>query len=312
MRKHRVSWLLAGMVLLAAASWATPGERILVFSKTAAFRHGSIEDGIEAIRRLGSESGFDVDATEDAAAFTEENLSQYAAVVFLSTTGDVLDDEQQSDFERFIQAGGGYVGVHAAADTEYAWAWYGELVGAYFAGHPRIQQAALNIVDRSHPATEHLDATWQRTDEWYDFRSINPDTNVLITIDESSYDGASTGEPHPMAWYHEFDGGRAFYTALGHTSDSYADPEYLQHLLGGIRYAIGDEASLDLTRARSERPPGEDRFTKVVLDATLTEPTELTVLPDGSVIYIERHGAVKHYQRVRPNTLRSGSSGRFR
>ena len=254
MRKHRVSRLLAGMVLLAVVSGAAPRGRILVFSKTAAFRHGSIEDGIEAIRRLGDESGFDVDATEDAAAFTEENLSQYAAVVFLNTTGDVLDDQQQSDFERFIRAGGGYVGVHAASDTEYGWPWYGELVGAYFVKHPRIQQATLNIVDRSHPATEHLDATWQRTDEWYDFRSINPDTNVLITIDEGSYNGASTGDPHPMAWYHEFDGGRAFYTALGHTTDSYADPKYLQHLLGGIRYAIGDGAPLDFARALLERP----------------------------------------------------------
>ena len=242
MRKHCVVGLLASMALLAVTSFAAPTGRILVFSKTAAFRHGSIEAGIEAIRRLGGENGFEVDSTEDAAAFTAENLGQYAAVVFLNTTGDVLDYGQQSDLERFIQAGGGYVGVHAASDTEYDWPWYGELVGAYFVGHPRIQQATLVVVDRGHAATKHLDLRWQRRDEWYDFRSINRDTNVLITIDESSYDGATTGEPHPMSWYHDFDGGRAFYTALGHTPESYADSVYLQHLLGGIQYAMGDGA----------------------------------------------------------------------
>ena len=242
MRTPRVDVLLAGLVLLAALSYSAQPPRILVFSKTATFRHGSIEEGVEAIRALGAENGFVVDATEDAGELTEENLARYEAVVFLNTTGDVLDDAQQADFERFIQAGGGYVGVHAASDTEFDWPWYGELVGAYFVRHPRIQEATLEVVDRAHPATVHLDATWQRTDEWYDFRSINPDTNVLMTIDERSYEGATTGEPHPMSWYHDFDGGRAFYTALGHTAESYVEPAYLQHLLGGIRYALGNGA----------------------------------------------------------------------
>ena len=266
MRKHGVIGLIVGMALLAVTSFAAPTGRILVFSKTAAFRHGSIEDGIEAIRRLGGENGFEVDTTEDAAAFTDENLGQYAAVVFLNTTGDVLDDGQQSELERFIQAGGGYVGVHAASDTEYDWPWYGELVGAYFAGHPSIQQATLDVVDRGHQATAHLDLKWRRTDEWYDFRSISRGTNVLITIDESSYDGADTGDPHPMSWYHDFDGGRAFYTALGHTRESYADPAYLQHLLGGIRYAMGDGAPLvrsdrsaTMARTDAQRPSNTHR-----------------------------------------------------
>ena len=216
-----------------------PGEgRVLVFSKTAAFRHGSIPDGIATVRELGDSNGFAVDTTEDSTAFNDENLAQYDAVIFLSTTGDVLDDAEQAALERYIRGGRGYVGVHAASDTEYDWPWYGRLVGAYFARHPAIQPATLDVVDTNHPATAHLGATWDRTDEWYDLRDVSTAINVLMTIDEDSYEGASTGEPHPMAWYQAYDGGRAFYTALGHTVESYTDPTYRQHLLGGILYAM--------------------------------------------------------------------------
>jgi type 1 glutamine amidotransferase len=214
-------------------------EHMLVFSETAGFRHQSIPDGIAALEKLGAEMGFAVDSTEDSAAFTDENLARYDAVLFLNTTGDALDDAQQASFERFIQAGGGYVGVHAATDTEYDWPWYGKLVGAYFDRHPAIQPAVLDVIDRSHPSTRMLPERWERTDEWYDFHSINPDIHVLITIDESTYEGASTGDPHPMAWYHEYDGGRVFVTALGHTSESFTEDAFLQHLAGGIEWVLG-------------------------------------------------------------------------
>lgn len=226
------------LATLAPVSAGIQGDSVLVFSKTAGFRHASIGDGVEAIRKLGDQHGFSVQATEDAAAFTDDNLRAYDAVVFLNTTGDVLDDAQQASFERYIRAGGAWVGVHAATDTEYDWPWYGRLAGARFDGHPAVQQASLTVVDGDHPATASLPATWARTDEWYDFRSINPEIHVLITIDESSYEGAATGEPHPMSWYHELDGGRAFYTAAGHTPASYTEPLYLEHLAGGIRWAL--------------------------------------------------------------------------
>lgn len=203
-RTSAVAALLLAATALPPAASATPsppGDRVLVFSKTAAYRHDAIPDGITAIRELGAQHGFAVDATEDATAFTRANLARYDAVVFLSTTGDVLDAAQQSAFERYIRAGGGYAGVHAAADTEYDWAFYGGLVGAYFQTHPAIQQATVAVENRAHPATAHLGAEWQRTDEWYDYRS-NPRerAHILATLDETSYEGGAMGEDHPIAW----------------------------------------------------------------------------------------------------------------
>jgi type 1 glutamine amidotransferase len=215
-------------------------QKVLIFSKTAGFHHASIPVGIAAIAKLGQENNFDVDTTTDSKKFTYDNLKQYAAVVFLSTTHDVLNDEQQGEFEKYIRAGGGFVGVHAATDTEYDWAWYGNLVGAYFKSHPAQQNAVLHVVDPNFIATKDLPAEWKRFDEWYNFKWIAPGLHVLITIDEKSYTGGANGDNHPMSWYHEYDGGRAFYTALGHTDESYADPLYLKHLLGGIEYAMGN------------------------------------------------------------------------
>lgn len=219
------------------------GERVLVFSKTAGFRHDSIPDGIAAVKDLGAAHGFTVDATENAGAFTTKNLARYDAVVWLSTTGDVLNGKQQSAFERYIRAGGGYVGIHAAADTEYDWPFYGRLAGAYFQSHPAIQPAKIKVEDHAHPATAHLGAGWDRTDEWYNYRANPRDrARVLASLDESSYSGGTMGGDHPIAWCQgSVDGtpGRSFYTGGGHTKESYADPAFRGHLLGGIRYAVG-------------------------------------------------------------------------
>ncbi|WP_327319113.1 ThuA domain-containing protein [Streptomyces sp. NBC_01235] len=241
---------VAGAVLLlgclaqpAASHSASPddGRRVLVFSKTAGFRHDSIPDGVTAVRELGETGGFRVDATEDAGAFTPANLRRYDAVVFLSTTGDVLDAGQQAAFEDYIRHGGGYVGIHAAADTEYDWAFYGGLVGAWFQSHPAIQSATVDVEDRAHPATSGLDRAWNRTDEWYNYRS-NPRerVHVLASLDESSYTGGTMNGDHPIAWCQNYQGGRAFYTGGGHTTESYADPVFRRHLLGGILYAVDD------------------------------------------------------------------------
>ncbi|MCF6524123.1 ThuA domain-containing protein [Streptomyces sp. JJ36] len=223
-----------------AAPAADPAYQVLAFSKTAGYRHGSIDEGLTALRELGAAHDFTVDATEDAAAFDSANLAQYEAVVFLSTTGDVLNAAQQEAFEGYIRDGGGYVGVHAAADTEYDWPFYGGLAGAYFASHPHIQPATVVVEDRAHPATAHLGEGWQRTDEWYNYRS-NPRerARVLASLDESSYEGGTMGGDHPIAWCQEYEGGRSFYTGGGHTEASFADPAFRQHLLGGIRWAAG-------------------------------------------------------------------------
>ncbi|MFF7969480.1 ThuA domain-containing protein [Streptomyces sp. NPDC007903] len=232
--------LLLGCLTGPAAAQPTETGRVLVFSKTAGFRHDSIPDGIAAVQQLGATDGLTVDATEDATAFTTRNLRRYDAVVFLSTTGDVLDPAQQRAFEGYIRQGGGYVGVHAAADTEYDWPFYGGLAGAWFDSHPAIQPATVVVEDHAHPATAGLPGRWERTDEWYNYRS-NPRqrAHVLASLDESSYTGGTMNGDHPIAWCQTYQGGRAFYTGGGHTRESYADPAFRAHLPGGLRWATG-------------------------------------------------------------------------
>jgi type 1 glutamine amidotransferase len=227
---------------------------VLIFSKTAAFRHTEcIPQGTVAIAQMGARRGFEVDATENAAAFTDENLAKYDAVIFLCTTGDVLDPAQQSAFERYIRAGGGYAGIHSASDTEYDWAWYGGLVGAYFRDHPgsvnaQFQVATMTVEDRHTAATRRLGRTWTREEEWYNFQT-NPreDVHVLLSVDESTYDprgysvpGGSPGMgDHPISWCQPYDGGRAFYTALGHKGVYWEEPRLVSHVIGGIKMAAG-------------------------------------------------------------------------
>jgi type 1 glutamine amidotransferase len=217
--------------------------RVLVLSKTAGFRHASIPAGIAAIQQLGRANGFTVDATEDAARISDSGLAPYQVLVFLSTTGELLDSAQQAALRRWVERGGGWVGIHAAADAEYHWPWYGQLVGAWFARHPAVQRATIHVTDRRHPATAALPETWTRVDEWYDFRS-NPRgaVHVLATVDERSYQGGSMGADHPLIWCHQVGAGRSFYTALGHTTESFAEPLYLAQLLGAIRWAAGKAA----------------------------------------------------------------------
>ena len=228
------------LLLFAQAPPAEVSRRVLVFSKTTGFRHDSIPDGIAAIRRLGTERGFAVEATEDSSVFGDAQLAAYAAVVFLCTTGDVLDETQQAAFQRYIEKGRGFVGVHSAADTEYDWGWYGGLVGAYFQSHPAVQPATIRIADPVHPSTRGLPVLWNRADEWYNFRA-NPRgrVHVLAVLDEATYSGGEMGDDHPIAWCQFYDGGRAWYTALGHTRESYSEPLFLEHLLGGIQFAAG-------------------------------------------------------------------------
>jgi type 1 glutamine amidotransferase len=234
--------LAGGLVdwpLPASASVSATPYQVLVFSKTAGFRHDSIPAGIQAIRELGNANGFTVTATEDSAVFTTSQLAAYRAVVFLSTTGDVLNAAQQTAFESYINGGGGYVGVHAAADTEYGWPYYGQLVGAWFRSHPAIQQVTARVEDRTHPSTAHLGPTWVRTDELYNYATNpRPNVRVLIALDESTYTGGDMGD-HPIAWYHAQGSGRSFYTGFGHTIASYSEPAFRTHLLGGIQYAAG-------------------------------------------------------------------------
>ena len=228
----------------------------LIFSKTAAFRHTEcIPSGTVAIAQMAQRNGFTVDATENAADFNDANLAKYDVVIFLCTTGDVLNGAQQTAFEHYIQGGGGYAGIHSASDTEYDWSWYGGLVGAYFRDHPGVagvnqqfQTATMNVEDRHTPATSKLGKTWTREEEWYNFRTNPRDAvHVLLSVDESTYDPRGYSVPggsppmgdHPISWCHAYDGGRAFYTALGHKGTYWEEPKLLDHVLGGIEMAAG-------------------------------------------------------------------------
>ena len=290
--------VILGLVLTNCGNKREGQPKVLVFSKTMGFKHASIPDGIAALQKLGSENGFEVDTTKNAELFNEENLKQYSAIIFLSTTMNVLDHKQEAAFERYIQAGGGFVGIHAATDTEYDWGWYNKLVGAQFLSHPAgTPEADFIIKDKNFIANQHFtDSVWHRNDEIYNYKNINPDVNVIMTVDESTYEGGKNGDNHPFAWYHEYDGGRAFYTGAGHTSESYQEEAFLKHVLGGIKYAIGDNNNLDYAKVTTQIPPDSNRFSKVQLvGGEFFEPTEMAILPNHDVLIAQRRGEIMHF-----------------
>jgi len=232
--------------------------KVLLITKTAGWQHKSIPDGIKAIYKLAAAHNFGVKLQQSAIKITDDELKNFDAVIFLSTTGDIFDDDEQAAFERFIESGKGFVGIHAAADTEYKWKWYNKLVGRMFHIHPAQQTAKLNIIDHNFPEFEHFPNTMLWTDEWYEFgKEQVSDLHYLITVDENSYNpkvvwrnrdvdtkgnkidrtGVGMGKFHPISWYHKFDGGRAFYTALGHIGANYENQWFLDHLFGGIYWA---------------------------------------------------------------------------
>ena len=221
-----------------------PRFRVLVFTRTTGFRHASIPVAVATIRRLGHARRFGVDHTEDEGRFTDARLARYAALIFLSTTGEPLAREaHRRALRRYIERGGGFLGVHAASDSFYDWPWYGGLVGASFRRHAAGTPAADVVVeDRGTAATARLPRLWRRADEWYAFRSApRGRVHVLATVNERSYDagGAAMGADHPIAWCHRYDGGRSVYTAMGHTKESYREPLFAAHLLGAIEMAAG-------------------------------------------------------------------------
>jgi type 1 glutamine amidotransferase len=238
--------LLATSLLLGVTSRhpyetvATPSYKVLVFTHATGYKHASIAAGVTAIRRLGREHGFSVTATADPAAFTDARLRPYATVVFLSTTGNPLPGAaQRKAFQRYIASGGGFVGVHAASDLSVSWPWYTRLVGASFARHPVPQLALVHVEDHQHPATRGLADRW-RMDEWYDFAADPRGTvHVLADVEDASYQGSAMGTDHPVTWCQDVDGGRSFYTAMGHAAASFTEPWLLHVVLGGIETTAG-------------------------------------------------------------------------
>ncbi len=240
MKKHYLLFI-ALFALMGFKPESKTKDRVLIFSLTKGYHHASIADGITAITAWGKEAGFDTDTTTNPALFTDANLKQYKTLIFLSPTGNGLfNEDEKAALQKYIHNGGGYVGIHAATDCLYDWDWYGKLVGAYFTKHPKIQQATLHVTDPKHIATKQLPESWAHTDEWYNFKNISPDIKVLITVDEKSYTGGENGDAHPISWYQDFEGGRVFYTALGHTKEDYTtDTLFKEHVLNGIKFAMG-------------------------------------------------------------------------
>ena len=244
---HLKSALLGLALCLLSTSVFAQQFKVLLFSKTDGFHHESINEGVTAIKQLAIRHTFSVDWQENASVFNDKNLEKYQAIVFLNTTGNILNDEQQAAFEKFIKAGKGFVGIHSASDTEYDWAWYTKLVGNTFKIHPQQQTAYLKVEDSNFPGMERFPKKLLWTDEWYEFTTPAKatDLKVLVSIDEKSYDpnvkwGNVEGKGmgfHPISWYHLYDGGRSFYTALGHIPLVYSDQTFLDHLYGGIYWA---------------------------------------------------------------------------
>ena len=265
---HRFTVLLCLLAMVGVLLISTPrlcaqdepSVRLLVFTKTAGFRHQSIADGVAALQTLSVQHNFSMVHSEDSGIMTDAGLEVFDVVVFLSTTGNILNNDQQGAFERFIQGGGGFVGIHAASDTEYDWPWYGRLVGAYFSNHPQIQDADVLVEDQTHPSTVMLPAVWPRRDEWYNFRT-NPRTDatiearILATLDETTYTGGTMPDDHPIMWCHEFHGGRSWYHAGGHTRESFSEPLFLEALVGGIQWAAAKDD--DLRKPVEAGPAGE-------------------------------------------------------
>jgi cytochrome c len=237
---------------LAASEGALAGKRILVFSKTAGFRHDSIPTGIAMFQTLAQANGFTMQASEDANLFNDTALRDFQAIVFLNTSSDILAPAQEAAMERFIRGGGGFVGIHAAADTEWqgSWIWYRGLLGAVFKNHPAQQQATLAVVSNEHAATRDFPMRLSIIEEWYNFSDLSPTNNVILSADESTYTGGIHGECHPIAWFREYDGGRSFYTALGHRKETYALPAFRAHVLGGLKWVLGGRIPAAVAQAK--------------------------------------------------------------
>lgn len=213
---------------------------VLVITETKGFVHKSIGAGLELIKTLGDDNKFNVFSSNSSDVITRENLKNISSIIFLNTTGDILNLSEQEVIEEFIGNGKGFLGIHSATDTEYDWKWYGGLVGAYFSNHPPgTALAKINIIDNSHIATQNFDKDWEIRDEWYNFYNINKNINVLLNLDETSYRGGEHGENHPITWFHEYSGGRSFYTGLGHLAEIYSNARFVDLLRGGILYVSG-------------------------------------------------------------------------
>ncbi len=226
------------LLIFFSITLANAQEKVLIFYKTAGFKHESIPTGIKALKEIAKKNKWKAEATNDSEKFVSK-LASTDVVVFLNTTGDIFNEPQQKEFQNYIENGGDFFGIHAATDTEYEWPWYGKFIGAYFESHPHVQQAKVMVKNPNHSTVAHLPKVWERKDEWYNFKNINPDIQVLLSLDETSYEGGENGKFHPIAWFQEFKGGgKMIYTGGGHTKESYSEPLFREHLFRCLQYLM--------------------------------------------------------------------------
>lgn len=240
---------LLAMTSFAGLAFAKDKGRVLVYSGSTGFRHTSIPAAVTAIEAMAEKAGYAVDTSEDPEIFTADNLGKYRALVLVSTSTDPKRPEsewfvgQKRDaLVGFLKAGKGVIGVHAAADSHYNWDWYGRMIGAYFDHHPKgTPKGVVKVVDARHPATAKLPRTLQRNDEWYYYKDFDPTMRVLVTIDPKSIgdSGEADVNPNPLVWCHDFGGGRVFYSALGHSDESWSEPYLVNLMTGALEYAVG-------------------------------------------------------------------------
>lgn len=239
--------IAVAMVCSCSSLQAQKQFKALLVTNTNGWHHESLHYGVVALKELATKNFFDIEVFQDPKSFNDNFLKQFQVVIFLNTTGDIFNGEQQKVMERFIQAGKGYVGIHSASDTEYDWEWYTKLVGRMFYIHPAVQTAKLQVLDASFPGLQDFADGKQWTDEWYEFGEEKvKDLHYVLGVDETTYNarvgwgekkGEGMGKLHPIAWYHNFDGGRSFYTALGHLPTNFSSESFLNHLYAGILWA---------------------------------------------------------------------------
>jgi len=235
-------------LLVSSGTFAQKQFKVLMITTTRGWHHESLHAGVVAIQQLAARNSFEVALLEDPNGFTDKYVEQFQAILFLNTSGDIFNAEEQKVMERFIKSGKGFVGIHSASDTEYEWDWYTKMVGRMFHIHPAVQTAKMKILDPKFPGLQGFADGKLWTEEWYEFGPEKvTDLTYILGVDEETYNpkadwgarakGVGMGKVHPLAWYHNYDGGRAFYTALGHLPTNFSEPAFLDHLYAGIFWA---------------------------------------------------------------------------
>lgn len=248
--RTKVSFIATVFITLVLSCAFGAEPRVLVYQKNGkGFVHDNLAASAATIQELGKQNGFGVDVSTNAAVFSDENLKKYRALIFANSNNEAFEnDEQRAAFQRFVRDGGGFMGIHSSTGSERQWIWFQQMQGAKFLRHAPLQKFTVNVIEPSHPSTAHLGGTWAWEDECYFFTNVNSGIKVLLSADTSSLKdsklasapGQKSNGVFPLAWYHEFDGGRVFYTSLGHKIEYYSEPAFRKHLLGGIRWVMGD------------------------------------------------------------------------